>query len=74
MIKLFKNNMKRNFLALSIISALAKDQIKSTSDVLDTERNALCILYPDNDSGVHGLVSFNQKDYTSNTKIVATVI
>ena len=26
---------------------------------VDTSRHGLCILYPDNNSGVHGLVSFS---------------
>ena len=46
---------------------------KSADDNLSTTRNAICILYPDNDSGVHGIVSFQQQNITSPTKIIAHV-
>ena len=36
-------------------------------------RNAICILYPDNNSGVNGVVSFHQENFSSETKIVANV-
>ena len=37
------------------------------------ERNAICILYPDNNSGVNGVVSLTQANYSAETKIVASV-
>lgn len=40
---------------------------------VDTSRHALCILYPDNRSGVHGLVSFSQSSASSPCKVAATV-
>ena len=45
----------------------------ATDDNLTTTRNAICILYPDNDSGVHGIVSFQQQNITSPCKVVAHV-
>ncbi|KRX07326.1 Superoxide dismutase, copper/zinc binding domain [Pseudocohnilembus persalinus] len=38
-----------------------------------TTRNAICILYPDGNSGVKGIVSFQQDNATSPTKITANV-
>jgi superoxide dismutase, Cu-Zn family len=46
---------------------------KTTDDNMSTTRNAICILYPDNDSGVHGVVSFQQQNITSTTNIIAHV-
>lgn len=40
---------------------------------LSLTRNAICILYPDNNSEVTGVVSFSQDNTESPTKIVATV-
>lgn len=40
---------------------------------LDVARYALCILFPDNNSGVNGLVSFSQEHINSRTKIAAVV-
>ena len=31
----------------------------SNENILSAQRNAICILYPDNNSGVSGLVSFS---------------
>lgn len=45
----------------------------NADDNLSTTRNALCILYPDGNSGVHGIVSFQQQNITSPTKIIAHV-
>ena len=39
----------------------------------NTKRSALCILFPENNSEVTGLVSFHQEDFSSKTKIVANV-
>ena len=36
-------------------------------------RSAICILYPDNNSGVNGVVSFHQDNYSAETKLVASV-
>lgn len=46
---------------------------KTGDNELSTTRNAICILYPDNNSGVHGVVSFQQQNLTSATKIIAHV-
>lgn len=46
---------------------------KTTDENLSTTRNAICILYPDNDSGVHGLVSFQQQNVVSPCNIIAHV-
>jgi Cu-Zn family superoxide dismutase len=46
---------------------------ESTDDNLSTTRNAICILYPDNNSGVHGIVSFQQQNVTTACKVVAHV-
>ena len=40
---------------------------------LSTTRNAICILYPDGGSGVHGVVSFQQQNLTAPTKVIAHV-
>ena len=37
------------------------------------ERNAICILYPDNNSGVNGLVAMHQDNFTAECKIIANV-
>ena len=34
-------------------------------------RNAICLMYPNNNSGVVGIVSFQQESITSSTKVVA---
>lgn len=36
-------------------------------------RNAICILYPNNNSNVKGLISFSQESYDKPCKIVASV-
>jgi Cu-Zn family superoxide dismutase len=46
---------------------------KNSGDDLTTTRNAICILYPDNNSGTHGLVSFQQQNITTACKIMALV-
>uniref|UniRef100_A0A481XUX3 Superoxide dismutase [Cu-Zn] n=1 Tax=Philasterides dicentrarchi TaxID=282688 RepID=A0A481XUX3_9CILI len=38
-----------------------------------TQRNAICILYPDNNSGVKGIVSFQQDKFSDPCKIVVNV-
>lgn len=49
--------LRIKILGLSLITA--KAHYKNTSDEnINVERNAICILYPDNNSGVSGLVSF----------------
>eukprot|EP01015_Nassula_variabilis_P033657 TRINITY_DN8137_c0_g2_i10.p2 TRINITY_DN8137_c0_g2~~TRINITY_DN8137_c0_g2_i10.p2 ORF type:complete len:196 (+),score=39.14 TRINITY_DN8137_c0_g2_i10:149-736(+) len=40
---------------------------------LSAQRNAICILYPDGNSGVTGLVSFQQDNISAPTKIFANV-
>ena len=45
----------------------------SSQKLSSQARSALCILYPDNNSGVNGLVSFHQENYSAETKIVANV-
>lgn len=45
----------------------------STPQEVPTTRNAICILYPNNGSKVMGLVSFQQENLASNTKIVASI-
>ncbi len=37
------------------------------------KRSAICILFPDNNSSVTGLVSFHQENFQDNVKIVANV-
>ena len=48
-------------------------RVGATDDNLSTTRNAICILYPDNNSGVHGIVSFQQQNVTSAVQIIANV-
>ena len=56
-----------------------KDNKQCLSEVplhqkIDTqERSAICILYPDNNSGVNGVVAMHQDNYTAECKIVANV-
>ena len=61
----------------SIVSLLAGSQTliceESNGSNTKTKKSALCILYPDNDQGVNGLVSFYQENFSSKTKIVANV-
>jgi Cu-Zn family superoxide dismutase len=56
-----------------ITYGLSTKSSKTTDDNLSTTRNAICILYPDNDSGVHGLVSFQQQNVTAPCNIIAHV-
>ena len=49
-----------------------KTQVNSNEGVTGT-KNAICMLYPDNKSGVTGSVSFQQEDFSAATKIVVSI-
>ena len=76
----YKTKMwKRTVLALSAVGYLSVNnrslaQVNfNDGDKSATTKNAICILYPDNNSGVTGVVSFQQEDFSAATKIVASV-
>ncbi len=61
------------FKKLLPVSLALTPSLLSDSNPIPTPLSALCILYPDGNSKVHGLVSFHQENYTAPTKISAVV-
>ena len=67
MIKSFAIALGGSYLAYNQRKTLVKNENQSQT------RNAICILYPHRDSRVFGLVSFQQENITSKTKITVNV-
>ena len=71
--------MKKTFLPFLALGYYVSNKQHQTqvnftdNDKAATTKNAICILYPDNNSGVTGVVSFQQESFESPTKIVASV-
>ena len=65
--------MLRKVIALACAASFAPLLSLDQTQTPDTKRHAICILYPDNDSGVRGITSFSQDDINSATKIACSV-
>lgn len=65
--------MFRKVVALTFAASFAPLIALDQNQTPDTKRHAICILYPDNNSGVRGVTSFSQDDINSATKIACAV-
>lgn len=65
--------MLRKVVALACAASFAPLLSLDQNQAPDTKRHAICILYPDNNSGVRGVTSFSQDDINSSTKIACSV-
>ena len=61
-------------LGSSLLMGLShKTANSATNEKLSTGRHAICIMYPHDNSGVKGIVSFSQENITAECKIVANL-
>ncbi|CAD8069792.1 unnamed protein product [Paramecium sonneborni] len=65
--------MLKSFGIISGFVLLSQGKVNSLTENFNASRHALCILFPDFNSGVNGVVSFSQEHINSKTKIAAVV-